>query len=270
MKHFIGLSIAVAVTCPILLALPAAFAVEPVKMKWTVEGSEREALVFVPANSGKEEQAPVIFFFHGHGGNMEGVARNTKLQDFWPQAIVVYPQGLPTTSPRDPEGTKPGWQYSNDRDLKFFDAMLATLREKHPVDDQRVYAAGFSNGAGFTYFLWAQRGKYLAAIAPCSGAIRGDYHPNLPRPTLIVTGEADPLVKIDEANKTIAEVKRVNGCSEEGKPWENPGTMIHASDKGAPLVTFIHPGAHVIPPGTNRLIVKFFKSHALEKEAAAK
>ena len=80
----------------------------------------------------------------------------------------------------------------------------------------------------------------------------------------IITGEADPRVKFAEAQKTIAEAKKVNGCSGEGKPWEKSGTVIYASDHGAPVVTFIHPGAHVIPKGATEMMVAFFKQHKLE------
>src|SRR5437762_2057203 len=74
----------------------------------------------------------LVFTFHGHGGNAQGTAQQMHLQTVWPQAIVVYPQGLPSPTPGDPSGTKPGWQFktgdSGDRDLKLFDAMVATLK----------------------------------------------------------------------------------------------------------------------------------------------
>ncbi len=52
----------------------------------------------------------------------------------WPEAIVVYMQGLNTPGAlTDPDGKRPGWQKTfgdqGDRDLKFFDAVLATLRK---------------------------------------------------------------------------------------------------------------------------------------------
>jgi polyhydroxybutyrate depolymerase len=50
--------------------------------------------------------------------------------------------------------------------------MLATLRGRYPVDDRRIYATGFSNGAAFSDPLWAARGKTFAAFAPVAGAIR--------------------------------------------------------------------------------------------------
>src|SRR6478672_9728200 len=82
----------------------SAFAVEPTTTKWTVDGVEREALVFLPSVSSKSKP-PVIFAFHGHGGNMHFAARGMAFQNFWPEAIVVYPQGLPTPGiVRDFEG----------------------------------------------------------------------------------------------------------------------------------------------------------------------
>src|SRR5213080_3833764 len=108
-------------------AAASGFTAEPTPTKWTVDGVEREALVLLPSTSSKSKP-PVIFAFHGHGGNMHFAARGMAFQNFWPEVIVVYPQGLPT--PRivmDFEGKKPGWQRDlgkqNDRDLKFVDAM---------------------------------------------------------------------------------------------------------------------------------------------------
>ena len=142
-------------------------------MKWTVEGVEREALVIAPTNNGLSKtagagaKAPVVFAFHGHGGNMQQVA-DAGMQQLWPEAILVYPQGLPTKLYVDPEGRGAGWQQepgqNGDRDLKFVDAMLATLRQKFVVDDRRIYATGLSNGGIFTYLLWGTRGKSVRGV----------------------------------------------------------------------------------------------------------
>src|SRR5256885_15614790 len=131
-----------------------AFAAEPPLTKFKVDAVERETLVFLPSTSAKAKP-PVIFAFHGHGGNMHFAARGMAFQNFWPEAIVVYPQGLPTPGiVMDHEGKKPGWQrepgQEHDRDLKFVDAILATLRQKYSIDEARVYATGFSNGGGVT------------------------------------------------------------------------------------------------------------------------
>jgi polyhydroxybutyrate depolymerase len=63
----------------------------------------------------------------------------------------------------------------NDRDLKFFDAVLATLKKDCRIDEKRVYATGHSNGGAFTYLLWAARGDVFAAVAPCAAAAKREF-----------------------------------------------------------------------------------------------
>src|SRR6267143_3519704 len=135
---------------------------------WTVDGDKREALVFAPS-APPGGKLPLIFSFHGHGDDMENF-QYVGLQRAWPEAIVVYFQGLPSR-----DGYR-GWQVEpgeyNDRDLKLVDVALASLRKKYNVDDDRIYATGFSNGAHFTYLLWAARPNVFAAYAPVAGRIR--------------------------------------------------------------------------------------------------
>ena len=151
-------------------ALPAGF------QRWElmVGGVAREALVYAPA-SAKEQEAPVVFVFHGHGGNIGNSARTFAMNRHWPAAISVYPQGLNTPGRlTDPEGKKPGWQSGvgaeADRDLKFFDALLSRLKQDFKVDGKRIYSTGHSNGGGFTYLLWGARGDVFAAVAPSAAA----------------------------------------------------------------------------------------------------
>ncbi|MEI9893131.1 MAG: hypothetical protein WDN28_04275 [Chthoniobacter sp.] len=121
-------------------------------------GVTREALVYVPP-AATTTAAPVIFAFHGHGGTMAYAERKFGYHTLWPEAVVVYPQGLPTAGKlTDPEGKKAGWQFAagdyGDRDLKFFDSILTSLRQDYHVDDKRIFVTGHSNGGGFTYLLW--------------------------------------------------------------------------------------------------------------------
>jgi polyhydroxybutyrate depolymerase len=188
-----------------LLAFPwgPAFGADTLaRREWTVDGTTREALVYVPPGA-QSAAAPVIFAFHGHYGTMNFAAQKFDLHTLWPEALVVYPQGLPTVSKLvDPMGKFPGWQTLpgdyGDRDLKFFDAMLATLRKEYHVDDKRIYAMGHSNGGLFTYLLWSARGDQLAAIAPCAAVAARGLSDFKPKPVFHVAGENDPIGEEDE------------------------------------------------------------------------
>jgi hypothetical protein len=83
------------------------------------------------AREGQGKPTPVVFVFHGHGGTAFQAGRSFAMHKHWPEAISVYLQGLNTPGKlTDPEGKKPGWQHGagaeGDRDLKLFDAVMAT------------------------------------------------------------------------------------------------------------------------------------------------
>jgi polyhydroxybutyrate depolymerase len=249
---------------PILLAL--LFAVgDPERMEWKVDGVAREALVHAPSKEGAGAP-PLVFGFHGHGGTMQNAARSFRMHELWPEAVVVYPQGLPTPGRlTDPEGKKAGWQHSPgdqaDRDLTFFDAMLASMKEKYKIDETRVYSTGHSNGAAFTYLLWGSRPNLFAAIAPSAAAGTRNMKDTQPCPVFHAMGEKDPLVKFEVQERAVAAVRTFNGCEAQGKDWDK-GCTLYPSPKDAPVVTFIHPGDHKYPAEAPALIVKFFKAYS--------
>jgi len=239
------------------------------RREWTINGVTREALLYVPPAAAKEP-APVIFAFHGHGGTMQRAAAMFHYQLVWPEAVVVYMQGLNTPGRlTDPEGKKPGWQSNagaqEDRDLKFFDAVLASLKQELKVDDRRIYCTGHSNGGGFTYLLWSTRGDVFAAVAPSAASGPGPEWKKLvgtlkPKPVIHLAGENDPLVKYEWQQQTMESLRKLNGCDEKGTTWANLCTL-YDSKSGTPVVTLIHPGAHNFPADAPTLFVKFFKEH---------
>jgi polyhydroxybutyrate depolymerase len=240
----------------------------PETLTWTIDGLERQALVYLPKD-GNKEAAPLVFGFHGHGGSMNNADRSFGLQNHWPEAIVVYMQGVPTPGRlTDPEGKRNGWQHGlgdqGDRDLKFFDAVLKTLREKYKVDNSRLYSTGHSNGGGFTYLLWLARGDQFAAFAPCAAVNRSflKQKPE-PKPVLHIAGTNDALVKYSWQDLMMKTVRSHNGCVEEGRKWDTDCTL-YSSEKNAPVVTMIHEGTHKYPAEAPALIVKFFKEYSLK------
>lgn len=238
------------------------------RVELSIDGTARHAFVYAPA-AAKTTPTPVVFVFHGHGGTAPNAARSFGIHRHWPEAIAVYPQGLNTPGRlTDPEGKKPGWQHSvgaqGDRDLKFFDALLAKLKADYRVDAGRIYSTGHSNGGGFTYLLWAERGDVFAAMAP-SGSAAAQTFPKLkPKPAMHIAGEKDPLVKYEWQRATMEALRKLDGCDAEGMTWAENSTL-YASKTGTPVVTFIHPGGHEFPAAAPALIVKFLKEHPAQK-----
>jgi polyhydroxybutyrate depolymerase len=239
--------------------------------QWKVDGVTREALVYIPAAPAPGGM-PIVFAFHGHGGTMQRVARAWNYQALWPDAIVVYMQGLKTPGQlTDPKGDRTGWQRwpgdQNDRDLKFFDAVLASLEKEQHVDRNRIYATGHSNGGSFTYLLWETRAKDFAAFAPSAAVSRSLMTDKqfTPRPVLVIAGRKDPLVKFSWQEKMMDALRKHNEC-EGGGPWKiDKRCTLYPSKVAAPVITYIHDGGHVVPPDACGLVVKFFKEHLLSQ-----
>ena len=236
--------------------------------EWNVGGVARQALVWIPESSGSP--APLIFAFHGHGGSMTGAAREFAIHKLWPEAVVVYMQGVPTPGIiHDPEGKQPGWQKDvgsqDDRDLKFFDAVLISLQKEFRIDPKRIYCTGHSNGGSFAYLLWAARGDVFAAVAPVAPPPIDSIKNLKPKPALQVAGKKDPSVKYEWQEQTMRTVRTLNGCAETGVPWATSGDVtgtLYPSPAGMPFVSLIHPGGHKIPAEAPALIVRFFKENA--------
>jgi polyhydroxybutyrate depolymerase len=230
---------------------------------WTIDGVDRVALVHVPAMA-KASPRPVVFAFHGHGGTANQAAKAFAIHKHWPQAIVVYMEGLPTAAGNDPEGKQSGWQYNagenDDRDVKFFDAVLGDLHQDLKVDDKRVYAIGFSNGGGFTYVLWSLRGDQISAVVSCAmRASRKLISTFKAKPLLQIAGNEDTLQPVSEEEKTVLAVAKLNECGE-GRPWgTRTGCTIYPSETGTPVVFFVHSGGHEVPKEAPSRIVEFLK-----------
>jgi polyhydroxybutyrate depolymerase len=249
----------------LLLVILSSFAqaqVGFVRVSLKVDGVDRDAWIY--EGRGKMTNSPVVFVFHGHGGSAQNAMRSIHIHKEWPEAITVYMQGLDTPGQlTDPLGNRAGWQAAlgdqGDRDLKFFDAMLAQLKQDYKVDTNRIYCTGHSNGGGFTYLLWLARADVFAAVAPSAAAAK--YATQLkPKPALIMGGKDDPLVKFSWQELTMEAVRRLNGCDAKGEAWEKLGTL-YPSKNGTPVVTFVYPGGHMFNPESPALIVKFFKEH---------
>lgn len=234
----------------------------PERLELNVDGVTREALVHAPG-SAKTTPTAVVFAFHGHSGRAAKVAKEYAFEREWPEAIVVYLQGLNTPGRFiDKEGKETGWQMQpgdqGDRDLKFFDAMLVKLKKEYQVDSQRVFALGHSGGGYFTYLLWATRGDVLAGVAPMSCHAAENLPMLKSKAALLLAGEKDERVKYEWVRGTMDAVRRLNSCSSEGTGFGKNCTL-YASATGTPVVELVHPGGHEVPKGAMASIARFFK-----------
>jgi polyhydroxybutyrate depolymerase len=243
----------------LLMALAATPAVALCQSRSTtvtvvVDGVPRRALVFTPT-AGSDRAAPLLFAFHGAGDTASNFSQ-VGFHIAWPSATVVYMDGL---------GRGPGsggvFQTTdtgaNNRDLKFFDAMLAELRSTRPVDANSIYATGFSNGAKFVYLLWATRPSVIAGLAPVAGMLTANTTFQHPKPLLHIGGRQDRQNEFQLQLASVEMGRRTNTV-------QGPGVSCGDSclvyrDGEQPVMTILHDGGHVYPSDATARIVQFFR-----------
>lgn len=192
----------------------AAHADGAVEREIVVGRTTRSYLITVPSTWDRRRPIPVIFVFHGAGSDPENMVDATgfaAMAEARP-AIVVYPRGLDRRFDVDPPAGRASV------DVLLFDALMARLRGRFPVDERRVFATGFSNGAAFCYRLAAERPDVVAAIAPVAGYLPSLERaaPVVPIPLLHLHGTADrrvaPPSLQGKAGEPVPSWAAWNGC----------------------------------------------------------
>ena len=151
--------------------------------------SARSFQVVLPADYDPSTSYPLVFVFHGFGG--DGQSMLDSGAGAWAdtgEAIVVAPDGSDV-------GGEQGWDVFNDEssnvDILFFDDLLTCVSNTWNVDLDRVHATGMSNGGLFTGLLIGRRSAVLASAAPLSGGLLGDMADDFqPMPVQVLWGGA--------------------------------------------------------------------------------
>lgn len=244
-----------------LSLLLLAQAPQPGLIDLKIDGVDRQAFVFAPAqpSSGKP---PVLIMFHGHGGSAERCISHFHLEKVWPQAIVVYPDGLPVNLGAPGLNGK-GWALDcsdKNRDIKFFDALRKTVLDKYHGDSHKVFACGFSNGGMFMYTLWALRPNDVAAFCVSGGCLgTPDTHLTIPKPCFITISGNDETVPVAYQTMALDAAKEADGSAPSGMPYGDEGTMLEGKK---PVVVWGYEGGHEFPFECYPQLVRFFESVA--------
>jgi polyhydroxybutyrate depolymerase len=246
------------------------------------DGLERMYRVHVPASYHPTRPAPVLFAFHGGGGNMDyqandayyGLISKSEREGF----IAVFPNGYS----RLPGGKFATWNAgaccgaARDRnvdDVGFVRELFGRLQRQLNVDRSRVFATGMSNGGLMAYRLACELPEVFSAIAPVAGTDNTlACSPSRPVSVLHIHAKNDSHVlfeggagpdavaaaKITDFSSvpaTIAKWTQLNGCTAAAprRVLEKPGAYceLHAPCRGGAQVQLCvtQEGGHSWPGG---------------------
>ena len=138
------------------------------------DGNNREYIIYVPAIYDGSKAYPLMFSFHGGGGTSNDFININDMRSVADTAgfIAVYPQASV-----DPNDGSNAWLHkapTSHDDVFFIEAIIDTLSNDYFIDNNRVYACGYSEGGIFSYELGCRLNDRIAAFASVSGSMMVD------------------------------------------------------------------------------------------------
>lgn len=263
---------------------------------------KRTFLLHLPKSYTVDKKYPLVIALHGGFGsalNLEeqsGLSIMADKENF----IVVYPEGV--------EGRlmtartwNAGWccgfsSKSNIDDVGFIDKMLDKVIKDYPVDTNKVYVTGMSNGGFMAYRLACELSDRIAAIAPVAASMSmEECNPVLKMPIIHFHSYNDKSVPIEGGigegiskhyNLPLDSLLKIwsvrNGCSDKVDKVINNSQYTflknNNNDKASEIECYISKdGGHSWPGGkqtkigdpsstfvnANVLMWQFFKRHTL-------
>jgi polyhydroxybutyrate depolymerase len=172
------------------------------------EGGGRDYLVYVP-ESRPEGPAPLLRVLHGFGGTPEGLEPLTGFSEIAETSgfVLVYPRGLDRRW-RDQMGEREARRVEVEGmlgeapdavdDVGFLRAVVQDVARRRSIDEERVFVAGMSNGAGMSQRLACEASDVFSGVGLVVGGNVGsaieDCHPDQPVSVVAYHGTDDPLV----------------------------------------------------------------------------
>lgn len=163
-------------------------------------GEKRSYSLYIPQSIdlNTSKKVPIVLVLHGGGGNGKVAAETT---GFSAKAesegfIALYPDGsgrrlfnLNTWNVTHCCGYS---MRKKKDDIGYISYLIDLIIEKYPIDSNRIYVTGMSNGGMMSHVIGLRLADKVAAIAPVMAGLFGDeVTPEIAMPTLIINGLQD-------------------------------------------------------------------------------
>jgi polyhydroxybutyrate depolymerase len=174
-----------------------------------VDGMERSYWLHLPPGISSAGTVPLVFVFHGFSAGAEYIRLVSGFDAAADAAgfVVVYPNGSGPDGGRSwNAGDCCGSARQNQvSEAVFVRAILQDAGTLAEIDPNRVYAAGFSNGAMLSYRLACEMADTFAAVAPVAGVLQfGPCEPSRPVSVIHIHGTTDAAVPFQGGGRNSA------------------------------------------------------------------
>ncbi len=232
-----------------------------------LEGQAYHYELHIPEELDPQEPVPLLLVLHRLFESGQAMAYMTSFNLIADREgfIVAYPNAL--------GGSWDTFGGDFHDDVRFVLAVIEAVAAVHPVDRNRIFVTGASNGGFMTHVLACATPETFAAVAPVKGllpaAIAREAASGPPMPILIIHGTKDGLVPYDarsvlghetlNVDEAVAYWAARNGCDpapaveelEDRDPGDRTRVTVERYGGGhAPVVFFrVEGGGHTWPGG---------------------
>lgn len=153
----------------------------------TLDGFNRECIIVKPSTAPPDGGYPVVFMLHGTSGDGEKFYNISGWKELGEQEnfITVFPSSLSWCWVEDGvEKHNTRWVNGNVTDnpcsgppqdyvddVKFLKYLVTLISDTFPVNEEKVFASGFSNGSSMIHKLAIDAGDIFKAVAGCSAPL---------------------------------------------------------------------------------------------------
>ena len=139
------------------------------------DGLTREYSIYVPASYDGTTNFPLLFNLHGGGGTNTAWQAASDMRSIADTAdfILAYPQARPDPSDGNSFNWIPKVPGTFD-DVPFFSSLIDAIASNYQIDQNRIYACGYSLGGDMTFELGCKLNNRIAAIAPVARTMQAN------------------------------------------------------------------------------------------------
>ena len=205
----------------------------------TSSGMSRRYILRYPSNYDNTHPYRLVLAYHWNTGSAAQVFDcNTESIKCYTTQTPFY--GLWNLSNNStifvaPDGLNAGWANSNGQDVVLTDDILKQVEDDLCIDKSRIFANGFSYGAGMSYALACARPDVFRAVGIYSGGqLSGCSGGNSPVAYYATHGLDDGVLGIAGGRTMRDKFVRNNGCTSMNppEPANNSGSHICTSYQG--------------------------------------
>lgn len=218
----------------------------------TIEsGGPRSYILRVPDGYDNTHPYRLVLAYHWRYADAQAVA-GQGYYGLWNLAdgstIFVAPTGT------DEDDMGMGWPNSEGKDVAFTDAILAQVEADLCIDRSRIFATGWSWGAGMSYALACERPDVFRGVALYSAGEITYYSacPQGPIAYWAAHGVSDDVLGVETGRTMRDRFVSANGCTPQTPPAPGPGAHVCTAygdcAEGHPVTWCEFDGGHMWNP----------------------